>query len=189
MDMMPFVAYDYRSYAILVRALKDQTDNSLLAAFEDVYAYLTDRGFKPQPNVMDKQCSKTIQKFIESSNAKIQLVNPNNHRVNTAERAIQTRKNNWLAGMGTLDPNCPIQLWYQFIEQGKDTLNMLRTSRVNPKLSVYAILEGRFEFDRTPMAPVGTKASVFLDPQKRTSWQSHAVDAWSLVPANQHYRC
>eukprot|EP00804_Cyclotella_cryptica_P027480 CCRYP_007451-RA/>CCRYP_007451-RA protein AED:0.41 eAED:0.39 QI:0/-1/0/1/-1/1/1/0/327 len=36
-----FVAYDYRSNAILVRALKDQTDASLLTAFQDVYAYLT----------------------------------------------------------------------------------------------------------------------------------------------------
>jgi hypothetical protein len=119
-----FVAYDYRSNAILVRALKDQTDNSLLAAFEDVYTYLTDRGFPPQLNVMDNQCSKTIQKFIESNNAKIQLCNPDDHRVNAAERAIQTWKNHWLAGLGTLDPNCPLQLWCQFIEQGQDTLNM-----------------------------------------------------------------
>eukprot|EP00804_Cyclotella_cryptica_P019678 CCRYP_016444-RA/>CCRYP_016444-RA protein AED:0.41 eAED:0.38 QI:0/0/0/1/0/0/3/0/339 len=71
-----FVAYDYRSNAILVRALKDQTDASLLTAFQDVYAYLTKRGFRPRLNVMDNQCSKAIQQFIESSNAQIQLVNP-----------------------------------------------------------------------------------------------------------------
>ena len=184
-----FVAYDYRSNAILVRALKDQTDALLLAAFEDVYAYLTDRGFKPKLNVMDNQCSKTIQKFIESNKANIQLVNPNNHQVNAAERAIQMWKNHWIAGLGTLDPNCPLQLWCQFIEQGQDTLNMLRTSRVNPKLSAYAILDGQFDYDRTPLAPVGTKALVFLDPKKRTTWQSHAVDAWYVGPAKKHYRC
>eukprot|EP00804_Cyclotella_cryptica_P023160 CCRYP_000369-RA/>CCRYP_000369-RA protein AED:0.34 eAED:0.37 QI:0/0/0/1/0/0/3/0/451 len=184
-----FVAYDYRSNDILVRVLKDQTGNSLLTAFEDVYAYLTDRGFNQQLNVMDNQCSKTIQKFIESGNAKIQLVNPDNHRVNVAERAIQPWKNHWIAGLGTLDPNCPIQLWCQFIEQGQDTLNMLRTSRVNPKLSAYAILDGQFEFNRAPIAPVGTKALVFLDPKKRTPWQSHAVDAWYVGPAKKHYRC
>ena len=138
---------------------------------------------------MDNQCSKTIQKFIESTNAKIQLVNPDDHRVNAAERAIQTWKNHWIAGMGTLDPNCPLQLWCQFIDQGQDTLNMLRTSRVNKKLSAYAILDGQFEFDKTPLAPVGTKALVFLDPKKRTSWQSHAVDAWYVGPAKKHYRC
>jgi hypothetical protein len=39
------------------------------------------------------------------------------------------------------------------------------------------------------MAPVGTKALVFLDPKKRTTWQSHAVDAWYVGPAKKHYRC
>ncbi len=66
---------------------------------------------------------------------------------------------------------------------------MLRTSRVNPKLSAYAILDGQFDYDRTPLAPVGTKALVFLDPKKRTTWQSHAVDAWYVGPAKKHYRC
>ena len=38
-----FVTYDYRSNAILVRALTDQTDKSMLEAFQDVYDYLTKR--------------------------------------------------------------------------------------------------------------------------------------------------
>jgi uncharacterized protein YgfB (UPF0149 family) len=110
----------------------------LLAAFQDVYEYLTSRGFKPRLNVMDDQCSKTIQSFIETRKTKIQLVNPDDHRVNAAERAIQTWKNHWIAGMGTVDPNYPLQLWCQFIEQGQDTLNMLQMSRSNAKLSSYA---------------------------------------------------
>ena len=176
--MCQFVEYDYRGNAILVCALTDQTDKSMLEAFQDVYEYLTKRGFQPKLNVMDNQCSKTIQTFIKKNGAKIQLVNPDDHRVNAAERAIQTRKNHWLSGLGTLDPNCPLQLWCQFIEQGQDTLNMWITSRINNRLSAYAILDGQFEFDKTPLALVGTKALVFLDPKKRTSLNTHAVDAW-----------
>ena len=136
----------------------------MVEAFQEVYEYLTTKGFKPKLNVMDNQCSKAVQTYIHSTGADIQLVNPDDHRVNAAERAIQTWKNHWIAGMGTLDPNCPLQLWCQFIEQGQDTLNMLRVSRINPKLSAYAVLEGQFNFDKTPLAPVGTKALVFLDP-------------------------
>ncbi len=153
-----------------------------------MYDYLTKRGFHPKLNVMDNQCSKTIQNFIEKNRAKIQLVNLDDHRVNAAERVIQTWKNHWLAGLGMLDPNCPLQLWCQFIEQGQDIRNMLRTSRINNKLSAYVILDGQFEFDKTPLAPVGTKALVFLDPKKRTSWSTHAVDAWYVGPAKQHYQ-
>ena len=119
---MHFVTYEYRSNAILVRAIKDETDASMVAAFQDIYNYLTEKGLKPKLNVMDNKCSKAVQTFIKSTGADIQLVNPDDHRVNAAERAIQTWKNHWIAGMGTLDPKCPIQLWCQFIEQGQDTL-------------------------------------------------------------------
>jgi len=48
-----FVAYEYRSNAILVCTVKDQSDKTLTAAFRNVYKYLTDRGFQPKLNVMD----------------------------------------------------------------------------------------------------------------------------------------
>eukprot|EP00804_Cyclotella_cryptica_P019448 CCRYP_006615-RA/>CCRYP_006615-RA protein AED:0.18 eAED:0.18 QI:0/0/0/1/1/1/3/0/869 len=136
---------------------------------------------------MDNQCSKAVEKYIKSTKADIQLVNPDDHQVNTAERAIQTWKEHWLSGMGTLDPTCPIQLWCQFIEQGQDTLNMLRVSRVNPKLSAYAILDGQFNFDKTPLAPVGTRALILLDPSARKTWQNHALDACTQTTI-RHFR-
>jgi uncharacterized protein YgfB (UPF0149 family) len=70
---------------------------------------------------MDNQCNKKVQEFISKNNTDIQLVNQDYHRVNVAERAIQTWKNHWIAGMGTLDPNCPMQLWCRFLEQGQGT--------------------------------------------------------------------
>eukprot|EP00804_Cyclotella_cryptica_P024310 CCRYP_020870-RA/>CCRYP_020870-RA protein AED:0.35 eAED:0.35 QI:0/-1/0/1/-1/1/1/0/397 len=170
-----FVADEYRSNAMLVRALNDQTDKSLIVAFTDVYEYLTDRGFRPKLNVMDNQCSKAVEKYIRSTKATIQLVNQDD--LNAAERAIQTWKEHWLSVMGMLDPNCPIQLWCQFIEQGQDTLNLLCVSCVNPKLSVYVVLDGQYNFDKTPLAPVGTRALILLDPSARKTWQNHALDA------------
>ena len=139
---------------------------------------------------MDNQCSRKIQQFIRSTKAEIQLVNPDNNQVNAVERAIQTWKNHWLAGKGTLDPNCPMQLWCQFIEQGQHTSNLLRTSRINPKLSAYTVLEGQFNFNKSPLAPVGTKSLVFLTPTKTkcNTWENHVVDAWYVGPAKMYYR-
>ena len=105
-----FVAYEYQSNAILVRALRDQSENSLQEAFEDVYSYIASKGFKPKFNIMYNQCSRRIQKYITSQGTNIQLVNPDDYRVNAAERAIQTWKNHYVAGLSTTDPNCPLQL-------------------------------------------------------------------------------
>eukprot|EP00804_Cyclotella_cryptica_P000229 CCRYP_016187-RB/>CCRYP_016187-RB protein AED:0.43 eAED:0.43 QI:0/0/0/1/0.5/0.33/3/0/375 len=159
----------YGPNAILARAMSSRTNKAMVDAYEDIYQYLQSKGFKPQLNMSDNECSKTVQNFIIAQNAKIQLVEPHNHRANAAERAIQTFKNHFIAGLSSVDPEFPIQLWDELLEQAQDTLNLLWTSQQNTKLSAYATLEGPFNFDKTPLAPPGTKALVYLDPKNWTT--------------------
>ena len=91
---------------------------------------------KPSSKRMEPKYSWSIRMIIESMQQK---------------GLSKHGKNHWLSGLGTLDPNCPLQLWCQFIEQGQDTLNMRIISRINNRLSAYAILDGQFEFDKTPL--------------------------------------
>ena len=72
----------------------------------------------------------------------MQLVKPHNNRSNAAERAIQTFKNHTIAGLCTCDKDFPSVLWFKLIKRAQDTLNMLRTSRVHPKLYAYHVLGG-----------------------------------------------
>eukprot|EP00804_Cyclotella_cryptica_P015786 CCRYP_013416-RA/>CCRYP_013416-RA protein AED:0.39 eAED:0.38 QI:0/0/0/1/0/0/2/0/250 len=130
-----FVAYAYGPNAILARAMPSRTDKAMVEAYQYIYHYLESKGFKPQLNISDNECSKTVQHFILAQNAKIQLVEPHNHRANAAERAIQTFKNHFIAGLSSVDPEFPIQLWDELLEQAQDTLNLLRTSRLNARLS------------------------------------------------------
>ena len=65
---------------------------------------------------------------------------------------------------------------------------MLRRAGVNPKLSSYAVLEGPFNFNKTPLAPVGTKVLVVLEQKHRKTFNTHAVDAFYVGPAMKHYR-
>ncbi|KAL7465746.1 hypothetical protein ACHAXS_006063 [Conticribra weissflogii] len=89
----------------------------------------------------DNIVSKPVQKFLESKNINIQIVEPHNHRVNAAKRTIQTFKDHFIAGLCTTDKQFPIQPWDQLLEQGQDTLNMLRTSHIHPHLSAYTTLK------------------------------------------------
>ena len=141
-------------------------------------------------HVLDSEVSKEIVHYIKNEEkAKIQFVEPHQHRVNAAEKAIQTYKNHIITGLSTVDPNFPLQLWDSLLPQSQDTLNLLRASRQNNKLSAYAILEDEFNFDRTPIAPPGTKVLVYMDPIQRTTWGTHALDGWYVGPAMEHYRC
>ena len=75
------------------------------------------------------------------------------------------------------------------IPQAVLTLNLLRASRINPRLSAHAQLHGMFDFNKTPLAPPGTRALVFEDPDTRESWATHGKESWYLGPALEHYRC
>ena len=69
------------------------------------------------------------------------------------------------------------------------TINLLRNSRVTPSLSAYAFLFGPFLFDKTPLAPPGTKVLIHNKPQKRASWAYHGEEGWYIGPSLHHYRC
>ena len=72
---------------------------------------------------------------MEKRKVAFQLVPPHNHRANAAEREIQTFKNHFKAGLASLDPNFPVCEWDRLLPQAFLTLNLLRASRANPKLS------------------------------------------------------
>jgi hypothetical protein len=60
---------------------------------------------------------------------------PGIHRRNAAERAIRTFKNHFIAGLCGVDQYFPLHLWDRLLPQAILTLNLLRGSRINPKLS------------------------------------------------------
>jgi hypothetical protein len=65
----------------------------------------------------------------------------------------------------------------------------MRASRINPNLSAYAQCFGQFSHNATPLAPPGTHMLIHEKPAQRASWAPHAVDAWYIGPALDHYRC
>ena len=78
-----------------------------------------------------------------------QLVTPHNHRANIAERAIQTFKQHFKAILASVDPEFPIEQWDQLLNQAELTLNLLRSARMNAKLSAHAFMNGEFNFQVT----------------------------------------
>jgi hypothetical protein len=111
------------------------------------------------------------------------------HHRNAAERAIRTWQNPFIAGLCSTDTRFPMHLWDRLIAQATLTLNLLRPSRRNPRVSAYTMLEGNFDFNKTPVAPPGTKIIIHEKPQQRGSWDPHGIDGWYLGPAMEHYRC
>ena len=112
-----FVAYIYKCNSILMRPMKGRTDKDMVEVFQDIYGYLRKQDLTPALHVMDNECSKAIKTFIQKEKVDIQLVEPHNHRVNAAEPAVKAAKYHTIAGLTTVDINCPLRLWCKFVAQ------------------------------------------------------------------------
>ena len=184
-----FVLYDYDSNAIIVRTLRNRSAQEILRVFTAVHAYLVTRGLRPRLHTLDNEASTNLKDFLTDEKVEYQLMPPHIHRRNSAKRAIQTFKNHFIAGLASTDPNFPLSNWCRLLPQAELTLNLLRPSRLNPKLSDYALLEGAFDFTCTPLAPPGTPVIDHEKPTQRRTWAPHGVDGWYIGPAMDHYQC
>ena len=82
---------------------------------------------------------------------------PMNYHVNAAKQAIQTVRNHFISGICTTGSNWPIQLWDQIIRLAIITLNILRTSHMDPSKSAYHQLHcHKYDWNAHTMTPSGT---------------------------------
>ena len=69
------------------------------------------------------------------------------------------------------------------------TLNLLRNSWTNPKLSTCAAIFGIHEFNRCPLSTPGTKVIVDDNTDNRQSLSPHGTDGWYIGLSIEHYIC
>jgi hypothetical protein len=156
-----FIAYIYDLNEFIVHPMALCTDASfILAAFTKVFAILHAWDYQPALNIMDNKCSKAVEKHIRTNRMTIQLVPSHNHHVNATEQAIRTFKKHFVTTLATVDNLCPLQLWDEFLPQVKLTLNLIRFSRCKPLVSANHELYGSFDFNKMPLALLGTKVLV-----------------------------
>ena len=139
---------------------------------------------------MDNECPSIVLEYIKNTKKMdLLLVPPYMHRVNAAEKAIDSYKNHFISGLATVHPDFPLHLWCRLIPLASITLNLLRPSRINPRLSAEECLNGVFDYNKTPIAPPGCKVVVHESTTNRGTWSPHGVDGWYVSIAPLHYRC
>ena len=103
---------------------------------------------------------------------------------------LQSRKvSHYFATLCTINPACPVQLWDKFVPQLEATLNIMQTSRIDTSKSAYKALNGRkFNWNRTPLAPVSQKALAFLDQANCLTWAPHVINTFTMGFAPDYYQ-
>jgi hypothetical protein len=170
------ILYDYDSNSILSAPMKNRGDKDMVHAFDVLIQSLIILGLKPSLQSLDNEASLALRNYLTKQGIYYQLAPPHIHRRNNAERVIQNFRNHFISGLCSVDPNFPLKLWDKLLPQATITLNLLRKSRINPRMSAYARLNGHVDFNRTPLAPTGTRVVAHDKPDQRASWDPHGVD-------------
>ena len=142
------VIYDYDSNTIHAEGMPSNTKESQVTAYNTVIKLLQKRGCNPKLLKLDNVTSDFLEEFLDDEDITFELVPPYLHRRNSAERAIRTFKEHFIAILSGTDPSFPINLWDKLLPQAIMTLNLLRMSRINPQLSTYAQLWGAFNYNK-----------------------------------------
>jgi hypothetical protein len=103
------VLYEVDSNAILVQSMQNRTSGEMVAAYEVLVNRLKTSGFEPKLHLLDNECSSEYKEAIANNGMKLQLVPPNNHQRNIAEKAIQTFNDHFVSVLCGTDAKFPMQ--------------------------------------------------------------------------------
>jgi hypothetical protein len=95
-----------------------------------------------------------------------------------------TFQNHFIAGLCSMDKDFPTSSVDAFIDQAESTLNLLRSSRINPKLSAHAQVNGQFDYNRTPLGPPGCRVMAHVKPDCRALRAASAKIASRALSVN-----
>lgn len=169
--------------------MRSNTAASNIDAYDQVIDYCTARHVVTDFIRLDNNTSSDLERHLHSKGVGFQYVPPGNHRVNKAERGIRTYKNHFISGLCSADPDFDLALWDHLIPQADMTLNLLRSSAINPQISAYEQMEGPYDYSKHPIHRPGCKVVSLVAPDNRGPYSPHGDIGYYLGPALDHYRC
>ena len=179
----------YRNY-IHAEPMKSRSQLDYKHAYSATFRFFKNLGHCPKYHRMDNETSALVENYLENElEIPVQYVPPGSHRTLPAERGIQSYKNHFISTVSHMHPECPLQLWAQFMPQIEDTLNCLLPYSLDSNISSYEGIHGKkYDLKAHPMHPVGTLTLAYTPTTSREAWEVHGMKGFMLGPATKHYR-
>ena len=98
-------------------------------------------------------------------------------------------KYHFKAGLVSVDPNYPLSRWDRLIHHANITIDFVRSSRIDPKMSAYTHIFGEFSFASTPLEPPGTTIVTHIKPKQQLTLELNGESGCYAGPPINHYRC
>ena len=184
------VAYHCDANAIVAAPFKSRKDKDCMEAYNTIIQRLKDRNMFVHLQILENEASKEYKTIIKDKwNIKNQLFPSHIHLQNASERAVRTFKAHFLSILAVVADDSPCRHWNQLLPQVELTLNLLHQARIKPELSAWTNLMGAFNYDATPLGPLGCPVMIHKKKSNRKSWGFCSKEGWSVGVSFEHYRC
>ena len=181
------ILYDYDTNYIFAEPIKSRHQDELVRAYKKCHDILTGRGFRIRFHKMDNETSNSLAAAIAADGVEVEYAPPHDHKSNIAERMIQTFKAHFISILLGTDDKFPDDCWDELIDGAVMQLNMLRPCTIKPEHSAYSFIFGPHDFNKVPLAPLGSKVIMHEGTYNRGSWSDRGVQGFFIGPAHQHY--
>ena len=146
------------------------------------------QGIVSKQQVLDNKLSAAYSTKTCDTHITFQLVPPDDHRRNLAERAIQTWKDHLVDVLSGKDETFRLYLWCQAIPQAEHQLLLLQQYHLNPKVSAYAHVYGAQNYNAAPFVLIGMGTLIHDKPKKCHTFGGHCSKGWVIGTSFEHYR-
>ncbi|KAL7484806.1 hypothetical protein ACHAW6_011918 [Cyclotella cf. meneghiniana] len=182
------VLVEIDSSAMLVEPINNTFDSKLTCTYSSLMLCLCKARVTSRKHILDNKISNAMKTLItDMCKMTYELVPPGCHCRNAAEVAIRNFMSHFLSILAGVANDFPLRLWDKLLPQAKININLLQQSNTTPTISAHAQLNGPFDYNKMPLAPMGCNIQVHEKSDSCSTWAFHSVDGWYLGTSPEHY--
>jgi hypothetical protein len=164
---------------IFYEPMKNRLEDEMIEAYQKIINRMEAARLGLKTHRLDIEASKVYKQWICQNGMMHELVPPDNHRSNLAERAIQTFKHHFISILRGVDDKFLLSLWCMLLEQTELTVNLLRQSNVVPKMSDFTHVHSQHDYMKKPFVPIGCAVQIHV--KLGTQQKYHIMKTSTLV--------
>jgi len=173
---------------IMMGPMKSKEEAEMIRVHGILIQRLKKTGVAPTKQILDNEISKGYEEAIEKHGMKAECTPKDAHHRNTAEKAIQIAKCHLKAILAGCVTSFLMHLWDRLLPQAEIQINLLRPANGNPNVPAHQYLHGTFDYNDTPLHPLGCAVQAFNSLKTRKSWEEHSKDGLYVGTSQKYYR-
>ncbi len=173
---------------MFAKPMKNRTEGEMIRVYQKILNWMKAAGLGLRKQVLYNECSAVMKACIKENGMDYELVSPGQHRHNQAERAIQTFRAHFISILAGVDDKLPLLLWCHLLKPTELTLNLLRQSRVAPKILAFAHVHSTRDYMQKLFAPIGCGVQMHVKSDDRLSWDTRSEPGFNPGTSMEHHQ-